>query len=160
LKRWQLRNERLPPTIPPLRTRWPAWPGNYLKQERYDEAETLFRDCLAIRAKKESGKWQYFATLRGLGASLLAQEKYAEAEKHLIEGYQGLKQREDSIPKFDRRSITEALEQIVELYDDWGKPDEAARWRTELQNRKSNNSHQASSDANRQSDNKEQKKDP
>jgi non-specific serine/threonine protein kinase/serine/threonine-protein kinase len=116
--------------------------GNYLKQKRYAEAESLLRECLAIRAKKESHKWEYFATQRGLGESLLGQKRYAEAEKHLVEGYQGLKSREQIIPPFDRRAITEGLEQFVELYEAWEKPDEAARWRTELMNRKPNDSHQ------------------
>jgi serine/threonine protein kinase/tetratricopeptide (TPR) repeat protein len=114
--------------------------GNYLKQKRYAEAESLFRECLAIREKEESGTWQYFATHGGLGESLLGQKKYAEAEKHLVQGYEGLKDREATIPRLDRSSVTEGLEQIVELYDSWGKPDEAAKWRTELQNRKSNDS--------------------
>jgi tetratricopeptide (TPR) repeat protein len=134
--------------------------GNHLKQKRYTEAESLFRECLAIREKKESGKWQYFATHRGLGESLLGQKKYAEAEKHLVQGYEGLKEREATIPRLDRSSVTEALEQIVELYEAWGKPDEATKWRMELQNRKLSDSRRASPNANRQSDDKEQKNDP
>jgi hypothetical protein len=32
--------------------------------------------------------------------------------------------------------LTEALERLVQLYDGWGKRDEAARWRAELEARK------------------------
>jgi serine/threonine protein kinase/tetratricopeptide (TPR) repeat protein len=104
---------------------------NYIRQKRYAEAETLLRECLAIRAKRDSDKWQYFETHRGIGASLLGQKRYAEAEPYLVRGYEGLKQREASMGA-DTRFLTEGLEQIVELYDAWGKPDEAAKWRLAL----------------------------
>ena len=35
--------------------------------------------------------------------------------------------------KAARRNLAEALEKLVQLYDAWGKPDEAVKWRTELE---------------------------
>jgi serine/threonine protein kinase len=105
---------------------------NYVRQKRYSEAETILRQCLVLRATKESGKWQYFETQRGLGAALLGQKRYAEAEPHLQEGYQGLKEREASISVNNKYFVQEGLEQLVQLYDEWGKPDEAAKWRKAL----------------------------
>ena len=32
-----------------------------------------------------------------------------------------------------RQHLTEALERLVQLYDAWDKPDEAAKWRKELE---------------------------
>jgi serine/threonine protein kinase/tetratricopeptide (TPR) repeat protein len=115
--------------------------ANYLKQKRYIEAESTLRECLARRETKESDKWQYFETHRGLGESLLGQKRYAEAEKHLVQGYEGLKEREATIPRLDRAALTEGLEQIVELYDAWGKPDDAAKFRMQLMNKKPSDRH-------------------
>jgi serine/threonine protein kinase/tetratricopeptide (TPR) repeat protein len=123
--------------------------GNYLRQKRHTEAESMFRECLAIREKKEANTWLHFAAQRGLGASLLAQKKYAEAEKYLVQGYEGLRLREATVPPMDRRLITETLEQIVELYDAWGKPEEAAKWRTEVISKESSADQASHESANR-----------
>jgi hypothetical protein len=51
----------------------------------------------------------------------------------LIGGFQGLKQREDKLPVAFRRPVfVTAIERIVKLYDEWGKSDEAAKWRKAL----------------------------
>jgi serine/threonine protein kinase/tetratricopeptide (TPR) repeat protein len=105
---------------------------NSVRQKRFAEAETILRECLAIRAAKESDKWQYFETHRALGAALLGQKRYAEAEPHLVQGFQGLKQREASMSTSNKPFIKEGLEQLIQLYDEWGKPDEAAKWKREL----------------------------
>jgi hypothetical protein len=69
-----------------------------------------------------------------LGACLLGQKKYAEAEPLLLKGYEGLRQHEERIPaSFRRTRLTEALGRLVQLYDEWAKPDEAAKWRKELE---------------------------
>ena len=67
-----------------------------------------------------------------LGAPLLGQKKYAEAEALLIAGFQGLKQRETTIPRSAKVRLTEARKRLVQLYESTGKPDEAAKWRTKL----------------------------
>ena len=43
-----------------------------------------------------------------------------------------MKQREAKIPAPLKRHLTEAGERVVRLYDDWGKPKEAADWRAKL----------------------------
>jgi hypothetical protein len=35
------------------------------------------------------------------------------------------------IPVPERTCLTEALERLVQLYDAWGKPEQAADWRAE-----------------------------
>jgi hypothetical protein len=67
-----------------------------------------------------------------LGGSLLGQKMFAEAEPLLLQGYAGIKERESAIPLVSRVRLTEAVERLVRLYDDWGKPDEAAKWRARL----------------------------
>jgi hypothetical protein len=64
---------------------------------------------------------------------------WVKAEPPLVHGYQGLKNKtgtnggpnRQAAPS--RRRLTEALERLVQLYDAWGKPDEAAKWRQELE---------------------------
>src|SRR5262249_13829116 len=55
-----------------------AW--SFLQQHRYADSEPLFRDVLRFRTQHEPDRWQTFSTKSGLGASLLGQKKYAEAE--------------------------------------------------------------------------------
>ena len=71
-----------------------------------------------------------------LGGAQLGQKKYAEAEALLLAGYEGMKQREKTIPEQGKVRIPEAIERLVQLYEATGKQDEAARWRTELLNLK------------------------
>jgi tetratricopeptide (TPR) repeat protein/tRNA A-37 threonylcarbamoyl transferase component Bud32 len=103
-----------------------------LRQDKHAEAEKPLRDCLAIRRQKEPAAWSTFNTQAQLGAALLGQKKYAEAEPLLLKGYEGMKQREAMIPPQGKVRLTEALQWLVQLYDAWDKPDEAARWRKEL----------------------------
>jgi hypothetical protein len=51
----------------------------------------------------------------------------------LVQGYEGLKQREPKIPPQGKVRLTEALERLLQLYEVWGKKDAAARWRKELE---------------------------
>jgi hypothetical protein len=104
--------------------------------EQYLEAEKYLRQSQAIREKKEPDVWSTFDTRSRLGAALLGQKKYAEAEPLLLRGYEGMKQREDKIPTQYRSRLAEALERLVQLYDAWNKPDEAAKWRNELEGHK------------------------
>jgi hypothetical protein len=71
-----------------------------------------------------------------LGASLLAQKKYKEAEPLLSEGYEGMKQREKTIPPKSKVRLIEAAERLVKLHEATGNAAEAERWRKELAQRK------------------------
>jgi serine/threonine protein kinase/tetratricopeptide (TPR) repeat protein len=120
-----------------------------LAQKKYDEAEPPLRECLALWEKRLPHGGFYFLALSKrsvarecafakclLGASLLGQKKYDMAKKLLVEGYDGLKAQpefpEDATP-YAQRSRVEAMTWLVQLYDEWDKPDEAAKWRKELE---------------------------
>jgi serine/threonine protein kinase/tetratricopeptide (TPR) repeat protein len=92
------------------------------------EAEPLLRECLALHQKNQADRWTTFQAQSLLGGSLLVQQKYVEAEPLLLQGYEGLQQRKATIPAYDKVRLTEALERLVQLYEAWGKPDEAAKW--------------------------------
>ena len=63
-----------------------------------------------------------------LGAALLGQKKYADAEPLLLKGYEGLKAREKTIPPLGRDRLLEAADRLVELYTATNKPDEVKKW--------------------------------
>jgi serine/threonine protein kinase/tetratricopeptide (TPR) repeat protein len=111
---------------------------NLLRQKRVADAERLLREGLAIFEKAEADAWTTFNTRSLLGGALLGQQKYADAEPFLEQGYRGMKEREAQIPQAAQSHLTEALKRLVQLYDDWGKPDQAARWRKRLEEREPN----------------------
>jgi len=63
-----------------------------------------------------------------LGGSLLGQKKHAEAEPLLLKGYEGLKQREKTIPPAGAIRLPEALDRLIELSTATNEPDEAKKW--------------------------------
>jgi eukaryotic-like serine/threonine-protein kinase len=80
--------------------------------------------------KKEPADWSTFNTQSLLGGVLLGQKKYADAEPLLVQGYEGMKQREAKIPALGRVRLTEAQERLVQFYTATDKADE---WRKKLE---------------------------
>jgi hypothetical protein len=96
-----------------------------LKQQKWTEAEAVLRECLTIRRKKQPDDWTTFDTCSLLGAALLGQKKYADAEPPLVQGYEGMKQRETTIPPQGKVRLSEALERLGRLYEATDKKDKA-----------------------------------
>jgi hypothetical protein len=94
---------------------------NYLarayRAEAAAKAEPLLREALAIHRKTFPDDWRTFEPQGLLGASLLGQKKYAEAEPHLLQGYAGMKARQTQIPPLAKKYLAQALERIIRLYD-------------------------------------------
>ncbi len=105
---------------------------NHLLQSKWPEAETVLRDSLALRDKSTPDAWLRFNTMSQLGGALLGQGRHAEAAPLVISGYVGLKAREEKIPAVSRARLFEASVRVVELYESWGKSDEAASWKARL----------------------------
>jgi eukaryotic-like serine/threonine-protein kinase len=103
-----------------------------LRQGKHAEAVASLRECLAIRQKKEPESWTTFNTKSMLGGALVGQRKYADAEPLLLDGYEGLKKHEKTIPLQARSKISETNRRLIELYEATGKKDEAAKCRAEL----------------------------
>ncbi len=104
----------------------------YLEQRRYTTAERLLREALAEHQKANSDSWVRYNCESLLGASLAGQEKYAEAETLLRSGFEGMEQRIGSIPAFSRFRLEQSGNQILALYQDWGKAEKAAEWKNIL----------------------------
>ena len=127
----------LPPDISRLAQQLAVFGLSLLKAKAFVEAEPLLRECLAIREKAQADAWYTFNSKSQLGGALLGQQKYAEAEPLLVAGYDGMKRREATIPPQAKDRLTEALERLVQLSEATGRPDEAAKWRKELETRNS-----------------------
>jgi len=116
--------------------------GDTLLRERdFALAESFLRVYLDLAAKQPSDGGFRFHAESALGACLLEQKKYAEAEPLLLSGYRGLLKSEDKRPAVIHRQgasgrqsdLNEALDRLVQLYLAWDRPTEAARWRKELE---------------------------
>jgi tetratricopeptide (TPR) repeat protein len=108
-----------------------------LAQRRPAEAEPPARRALAIRLDRHPDHWTRFDALSLLGAALVGQKKYTEAEPLLLLAYEGLKDREERIPFLWRKKRpAEAGARIVALYDGWGKKDKVDAWRKRLNEEK------------------------
>jgi tetratricopeptide (TPR) repeat protein len=103
---------------------------NLLLQERHGDAERIAREALAIT---QIELFRHFYWTSVLGAALLGQKKYADAEPLLLQGYEGMKQRETGVPKGERRRLlTDAGEWVARFYEVTGQPEKARAWREKL----------------------------
>jgi eukaryotic-like serine/threonine-protein kinase len=114
--------------------------ANLLQQQKFAEAAAALGECLAVLQKAEPNSYLTRHTQLMLGAALLGQQKYAEAEPMLVQGYRGMEladketgNRCPAAAALMRRELGEAAERLVRLYEAWGKPEEAASWRKELE---------------------------
>jgi eukaryotic-like serine/threonine-protein kinase len=104
-----------------------------LRRGRNERAAAVLAECVAILNKKQPDAWTTFRARSLLGVALMAQQKYAEAEPLLVQGYEGLKSREGQIRLlYARQRVGEAGDRVVHLYEVWGKAEKAAQWRANL----------------------------
>ncbi|HEY2785808.1 MAG TPA: tetratricopeptide repeat protein, partial [Fimbriiglobus sp.] len=105
---------------------------NSLKQRKFAEAEPTLRECLKIWTANRPDHWLRFNTSSLLGTALLSQQKYTEAEPFLLQGYEGMKQRELKVPPERKDCLPEAAQQLVRLYEATAQPEKASEWRKKL----------------------------
>jgi serine/threonine-protein kinase len=102
-------------------------------------AEPLLRDGLRIRSRApglvpvrrrtiREDDWSLGGAQSLLGASLLARRQYAEAEAALLEARRLL----EALPGAGGSEMKVAIARLIELYVAWGKPEQAASYRTLL----------------------------
>jgi serine/threonine-protein kinase len=115
-----LRRRALRPAHPDLSRSLVAAARLHLQRGAPDEARPLLEECLAIR--RGAGRpirWQIAEVEGLLGACLVVQQRYPEAEPLLLAALEnGL-----------AGTRPEARDRLVQLYEDWGRPDDAAHWR-------------------------------
>ena len=96
------------------------------------EAEALYRECLAIREKKLPDDFYTFRTQARLGATLLGQKNYKAAEPLLLSGYAGMRGPEGKRAPHALSFLKEALQSLVQLYEETNRPEQAAEWKQKL----------------------------
>jgi tetratricopeptide (TPR) repeat protein len=106
-----------------------------LLKKQYDAAEPLVREALAFFEKELPDNQRRFYWVSLLGAVLVGQEKYDAAEPLLLQGYQGMKQRETQLFGVEKRRLAEAGERVVRFYEATGQPEKARAWREKLKAR-------------------------
>ena len=105
-------------------------------QGKYAEAETLLRQTLGIRRRTLGDEDPLTALSRShLGDCLTRMGRYAEAEEQLLEAHRVL---DAAVGDGHIRTIR-AVRALVDLYEAWDKPDEAAEWRAKLPDEVSSN---------------------
>jgi serine/threonine protein kinase len=97
--------------------------------QRFAEAEAPLRDSLAIYLKKRPKSLARYQTAGVLGAALAGQKKHAEAEPLLVDAAKFLLANAPS----DRAALRAALQRVIDLYDAWDRPEDAALWRKQLE---------------------------
>jgi tetratricopeptide (TPR) repeat protein len=104
----------------------------YLNQRKYADAMALLREAMNSHQKNMMNTWTRYNCQSLLGASLAGEKKYADAEPLLLSGYEGMLQRQATMPDATRK-LAQAGEWIVQFYQDSGKPEKAAVWTQKLQ---------------------------
>jgi len=99
-----------------------------LEERHYAEAEPLLREALNSYQKTHSESWRRYLTQSMVGAGLAGQGRHSEAEPLLLAGYEGLNQRQQSIPFENRADLDEARHWILQHYQGWGTPEQATAW--------------------------------
>jgi serine/threonine-protein kinase len=100
--------------------------GRFLSERaRCDEAEPLLREGLDVLRREAPEHRTTTEAKRLLGYCLGELERFAEAEDWLVQSYQAMRAAGDA------RTMS-ALENLVSLYDAWGKPEQAETYRSLL----------------------------
>ncbi len=122
----EIRGKTLPAKHP-LIAMTSTWLG-MLVLERGDPgaAEPVLRDAVEVmRGGLPAEDWRTAEAESHLGGCLAKQRRFEEAEPLVLEGYEGLDRKRGS--SFWRTRA--ALDRVIDLYDAWGRQEEAATWR-------------------------------
>lgn len=100
----------------------------YMQTGAHDEAEPLLRRTLAmLEAVFPPNHSRVLAVRRQLGVCLASLQKYAEAESLLTSTYRTLKSKHGS----EHETTQQTMNDLIKLYEGWGKPELAATYRHE-----------------------------
>ncbi|MBI3852988.1 MAG: tetratricopeptide repeat protein [Verrucomicrobia bacterium] len=92
------------------------------------EAEAVYRERLTYDEHRE----QALQSRGDLGRCLLKQKKYAEAEQLFLSSYQGLSERQDRISADEKAALNGTVYNLVQLYEETQRPDQATEWEKKL----------------------------
>ena len=116
----------VPPTSMPMAFALVGLGKTLIASGQPAEAEPLLREAHEIgRGALPEGHWGVAGLESLVGLSLVAQGRFEEAEPIVVESFLRLKDDRTVMPEV----LDDAHATIVRLFEDWGKPDEAARYR-------------------------------
>jgi len=97
---------------------------------RYDEALEFARKARSVyTAALSKDHWRTAVAIGAEGAALAGQQKYADAEKLLLQSHTILSQDQNAMTLF----VTEANRRLASFYSEWGKPELAAEYLAKVQ---------------------------
>ena len=68
-----------------------------------------------------------------VGVSLMFQREYTEAERLMVDAYEGMKAREAQIPPEAKQRLQHAIQDLADLYEATNQVQKAAKWRAKLE---------------------------
>jgi tRNA A-37 threonylcarbamoyl transferase component Bud32 len=108
----------------------------YLDENRVAEAQQILEQRLAISQQQHPNHWTVYIVQQQLGRVLLAQKKYDQAEAHLLAAHLGFQNRAGAMqPSLRENQLVATRRKLAELYEEWGRCEEAAHWRALLERR-------------------------
>jgi tetratricopeptide (TPR) repeat protein len=104
--------------------------GVYADQQRHAEAEPLFAEAVErARRTLPEGHWYTGLFLGSHGTTLWKLKRYEEAEPRLLEAQRTLAA---ALGESHERTLR-VLRLLAEMYEEWGRPEEAATFRAALE---------------------------
>ncbi len=101
----------------------------YISQGRHDEADELLTQIVASAQNTlPDNDWRAGTFQLNYGRCLVEMERFSEAESALLDAQDSLSPRQGK----EHAEWADTVEELVQLYMAWGKPDEAAQWRAQL----------------------------
>jgi non-specific serine/threonine protein kinase/serine/threonine-protein kinase len=110
-----------------------------IHEQKFAEAEAALKDACPFLADPRHGvsqNLQAYSCQAELAASMIGQRRFPEAEPILLRSDSDLVRIEpDLLPAQgdDLFTARESEEWTVRMYQEWGKPDQAAEWKTKVQ---------------------------
>jgi eukaryotic-like serine/threonine-protein kinase len=96
-------------------------------QKSYADAEILLKEALAIyESASPRDDHRFLRATSLLGEALAGQGRYDEAEVFLLKTIDGLKEHPEPL------LAQETGRRLIQLYEMWNRPDDAAKWQAEL----------------------------
>jgi tetratricopeptide (TPR) repeat protein len=103
------------------------------KQGKLSEAEMTLREAIQPWSKEQREEPYFLLLQNALGDVLIKQNRYPEAEEQLLQAFEGLSQPESAKVAPTRvKPAADAAATLVKLYEAWGNPNQAAKWRERL----------------------------
>ncbi len=104
-----------------------------LSRKKPAEAELKFRQCLNYRQVNAPREASTFEVQSLLGAALVEQHKFEQAETHLLAAYEGLGKLVSDGSSLARQDLITTAERLTALYLSWGRAEKAEQWMRELE---------------------------